>query len=82
MNLVLAILVAYVLAASIWPHIVRQRELFMLGVVTLAAAMVLESFSFRLVMFLGNLGEAAAFVLLVASGGSAGLEQVWSRIRR
>jgi hypothetical protein len=75
MDIVLAVLMAYVLGGSIWPHIVRNRQLFLIGAGLVVLAMIL---TFLPLLFPVRVTEAAAFVLFMLAGSGESLEQ-WKR---
>jgi len=69
MDIVLAVLMAYVLGGSIWPYIVRDRQLFLIGAGVVVLAMILTIVP---ILFPVRLAEAAAFVLFIlASSGES-----------
>ena len=71
MDVVLVLLVAYVLAGSIWPQIIRNRPVFVLGSAVVALAIVLP--------FVTRILEAAAFAILVI-GPYGGNPDDWRRL--
>jgi hypothetical protein len=66
MDIVLGILTAFVLCGSIWPQIVRNRKLFLIGAAVVAVAILVPWH------FLIRIAEVGAFVLFVlaANGGT------------
>lgn len=77
MDIVLAVLMAYALGGSIWPHIVRDRQLFLVGAGVVVLAMILTILP---VLFPVRLAEAAAFVLFMLAGSGESLEQWRSQL--
>jgi len=75
MDIVLAVLMAYALGGSIWPNIVRDRQLFLIGSGAVVVAMILTILP---VLFPVRLTEAAAFVLFMLASSGESLEQ-WRR---
>jgi hypothetical protein len=76
MDIVLPLLIAYVLAGLIWPHIARNRPLFLSSVALVVLAMTLSSLPLFL---LTRLSETAAFVVLVLAGSDISLRE-WKRL--
>jgi hypothetical protein len=72
MDIVLALLMAYVLGGSIWPQIVRSRQMFLMGAGVVVLAMILRIFP---VYFPTRLAETAAFVLLVLAGSGSSIQE-------
>jgi len=72
MDIILAVLIAYALGASIWPHIVKDRRIFLIGVGALVLAMAMP------LVTVVRLIEAAVFVLFMLAGTGESISQ-WRR---
>ena len=75
MDIVLAVLIAYALGGSIWPHIVRDRRFFLIGAGVVVLAIVLSPTHFSM-----RLAEAAAFVLFMLASSGESLQQWRSQV--
>jgi hypothetical protein len=90
MQLVLALLVAFVLCGAVWPQIVRNRAYFLIGLAALVAAMVLHALGdflgdwlgHGLMHFIANLFEIASLVLFVLCAGGMSAAEFIRDVRR
>lgn len=90
MQLVLALLVAFVLCGAVWPQIVRNRAYFLMGLAAVVAAMVLHALGeflgnwvgHGLMHFIANLCEIASLVLFVLCSGGMSATEFLRDVRR
>lgn len=96
MDIVPALLMAFVFAGAIWPQIIRSRRYYLFGFAAVVVSMLLTPSAAMTVitspspavstgmflLLLAKLAQIAAFVLLVLAAGGGSLNDLWREFRR